>query len=202
MPTGYTAKLMESGEDFKSFVLRCAHAFGALIELRDQDSDALIPVFKPDPYYTEALEKARVSLAKLNTMTNEQQIAFGEKKKEETLADYSKAVKKDLKENSRLESMEKEINSWNPPATHKELKKFVLEQIGISKNGMGFYDEHIPKIKNKSPMTFFAEAVGSAERDIVYYQNEIDKNTERANERNQWVKDLKASLEKQKTSVV
>jgi hypothetical protein len=36
MPTGYTAELIEKGMEFNDFVLTCARAFGACIELRDR----------------------------------------------------------------------------------------------------------------------------------------------------------------------
>ena len=42
MPTGYTAGILE-GETFEQYALQCAKAFGALVMMRDEPSDAPIP---------------------------------------------------------------------------------------------------------------------------------------------------------------
>ena len=67
MPTGYTAELMEKGEPFNRFVMRCARAFGALIDLRDAQMDAPIPEkFEPSDYHVKALAKALAELERLD----------------------------------------------------------------------------------------------------------------------------------------
>ena len=65
MPTGYTAMLTEEKEiTFEDFALKCARAFGALIEMRDESLDAKIPEeFKVTEYHTVELNRA---IEKLN----------------------------------------------------------------------------------------------------------------------------------------
>jgi hypothetical protein len=58
MPTGYTAKLMEEGQSFPEFAMRCARNFGALIMMRDESLDVPIPEqFEPSDYYRKKLSE-------------------------------------------------------------------------------------------------------------------------------------------------
>jgi len=87
MPTGYTAKLMESGQTFQDFVMQCARAFGACVMMRDDPMDAPIPErFEPSDYNVKRLAEAKAELVKLQAMTNDEKIAFGESKKAESIA--------------------------------------------------------------------------------------------------------------------
>ncbi len=53
MPTGYTQAIVDNPNlSFKSFVLQCSRAFGALVTMRDDDNNAPIPdEIKPDDYH-------------------------------------------------------------------------------------------------------------------------------------------------------
>ena len=80
MPTGYTAKLMEKGKSFDEFVLFCARAFGACIDMRDEDMNAPIPEqFQPSAYYQKSVDENSAELTRLESMTNEERLAFGAK---------------------------------------------------------------------------------------------------------------------------
>lgn len=69
MPTGYTAAIAD-GISFTNYAMGCARAFGALIEMRDEPSDAPIPEeFKPSTYHLEELQKAQKKLHNLCKMS-------------------------------------------------------------------------------------------------------------------------------------
>lgn len=71
MPTGYTHEV-QSGEvtDFPTFTMQCARAFGALIMMRDDPSDAQIPEqFEPSDYNRRARERAVAELQRLQNLT-------------------------------------------------------------------------------------------------------------------------------------
>jgi hypothetical protein len=54
MPTGYTAPIAD-GMTFEQFALGCARAFGALVTMRDEPSDAPIPErLEPDTPFVAA----------------------------------------------------------------------------------------------------------------------------------------------------
>src|SRR5665213_2401224 len=76
MPTGYTSKLYEGkDQSFNEFVMRCARAFGALITMRDDPSDAPIPdEFTADSYYSERIATTTRELAEVSAWTQTQGI--------------------------------------------------------------------------------------------------------------------------------
>lgn len=196
MPTGYTHKLMESGQTFPDFVMSCARAFGALIEARDAPSDAPIPEkFEPSNYSVKALAKAERDLSRLSRMNANQRLAFGHRAKRKAVATRKKWAEQHRKEDERLEAMERAVKAWTPPSPdHVGLRDFMLEQIKISKNGADYWTGLTAQQEAKEPMQFFTDALAEAARRIGYYREEIAKEKERVDGRNRWVKQLRASL--------
>lgn len=187
---------MESGQTFQDFTLQCARAFGALVTMRDDDMDAPIPErFEPSDYSVKRLAEANAELARLQAMTNDEKITFGESKKAESLASTEKWLAKEIEQNKRLEEMEASVNKWTPPsADHAELKAFMLQQISVSKHRFDYVEESLAETRAKSPMDFYAESVATATRDIEYHTKEYGKEMERANSRTEWVRQLRESL--------
>lgn len=196
MPTGYTAKLMELGQTFPEFIMGCARAFGALIEMRDSPNDAPIPdKFEPSDYNAKRLIEARESLAKLKAMNAEERVAFGESAKAEDIERSRKYLEKALAENSRLEDMAAQVRAWTPPTEdHQGLKEFMLQQIDVSKNGVDYSERSLVEAQTKPATVYYVEAVSSAVRDIKYHTEGNEKEVERTNGRSEWVQQLRASI--------
>jgi len=195
MPTGYTHKLMESGESFESFVMRCARAFGACVEMRDDPMDAPIPEkFEPSDYNSKALIQAEAELKNLLSLDKAGREKFGAEKKAAAIAGAEGALQKDRDENSRLEKMESVVRDWVPPTDdHQGLKTFMLEQIQISKNG-DYALDHVCEAKSKSTLAYFQEALASAQWSVDYHRKEMAKEIERASNRTIWIKRLRESV--------
>lgn len=195
MPTGYTHKLMESGQSFRDFALQCARAFGACIEMRDDDFDAPIPEkFAPSDYSVKALAKAERELSRLSRMTPKQRLLFGRHTKRKDLARQTKANQERWEQDARLVNMEREVSKWSPPSPeHAGLRDFMLEQLSISKNG-DYWERMKSETKAKDPMQFFTEALASEARNIDYHRKEVAEEIERTNQRNKWIAQLRASL--------
>lgn len=196
MPTGYTAKLMESGQTFPEFVLLCARAFGALITMRDDAMNAPIPEeFKPTDYYENSLRDNRAALKRLENMTNEERIRFGINEKEKAIASARSYLEKVALENSRLLKMAWKVQAWTPPSPdHTGLKSFMLQQIDTSMNHGSYWTESLNKAEAKAPFEFYSEAVESARSSIEYSLKEQEKELERVADRNRWVRQLRESL--------
>ena len=196
MPTGYTAKLMESGQTFQDFVMQCARAFGACVMMRDDPMDAPIPErFEPSDYNVKRLAEAKAELARLQAMTNDERIAYGESKKSESLARREQWLAKEIEQNKRLEEMEASVKKWTPPSDdHTELKSFMLDQIRISKNPTEYIEKSMAETRAKSPMDFYASAVAGAERDIEYNAKGHREELDRADSRTKWVRQLRESI--------
>jgi hypothetical protein len=182
MPTEYTAKLMEKGQDFDEFVMTCARAFGACILMRDD-------------FYETSLKAARAELLRLESMTNQERIDFGVAKKAERIFSLNKSVETDRAENARLEEMRDKVQKWNPPSPdHVELKNFMLNQIEISMNSFGYYERELAKLNAASPYELYAEVVGETQRGIESYEQGRSEEQERTADRNKWIKQLRESL--------
>lgn len=196
MPTGYTAKLMESGQTFQDFVMQCARAFGACVTMRDDDMDAPIPEeFKPSDYSVKRLAEAEDELPRLQAMNDFEMVSFGECKKADSLLSSEKWLAKENEQNKRLEEMEASVNRWTPPsADHAGLKDFMIRQIRVSKNSTGYIERSMAETRAKSPMAFYREAVVNAKRDIEYHTKSQAEEVERAKSRTEWVRKLRSSL--------
>lgn len=195
MPTGYTADLMDGKiVNFNQFALQCARAFGALIEMRDERHDAPIPdEFKPNDCNQKRLEEARQRNVELQNMTVEQVQTACSKDYEESCASRDRYKRDEKLQNDRLEAMEKQVLAWQPPsANHVEMKKFMLDQIRISKHDSSYYDR--AAVKKLEPKEWLQAQLEKTQEDIGYHAAEHEKEIERTKGRNLWIKQLRESL--------
>ncbi len=196
MPTGYTAKLMEEGQTFQEFVLTCARAFGPLIIMRDDPMDAPIPEkFEPSDYYSKRIKEATELLISLKGITNEEKINFGQVEKDKKVKHLKEWLKKAKKENTYLTNMQKLVQAWVPPTSdHQGLKDFMLEQIKISWGEEDYIVTEIAKAEKSDPMGYYITSLSEATRDIEYNVRESEKEIERVNARNEWLRQLRLSI--------
>jgi hypothetical protein len=196
MPTGYTAKLMESGQSFQEFAMLCARAFGACVEMRDEPFDAPIPEkFEASEYSVKGLAEAQAEHARLLAMDTDQRIAFGIGQRSQSIASATRYLEKAKLENARLEEVEKQAAAWTPPTPeHAGLKKFMLQQISISKNTIRYSEESLAEAENTAPVDYFSAAVKSQEWSIAHHSKSMREDVDRAKGRTEWVKQLRASL--------
>lgn len=193
MSTGYTAAVVDGKiTEFKDFAMLCARAFGACVTMRDDPMDAEIPdEFKPSSSYSDHYAEAQQRLRDLQALTPEQaEVA--------AFQDYEQAVKianecnaRYQEENARLDAMLKQVASWQPPtAEHVEMKKFMADQLTISKTNYRMDDP-----VRLSGLEWLKKQIAAAERDVEHCADEARQENERAARRTAWVKALRASLE-------
>ena len=195
MPTGYTAKLVESGQSFEQFVMGCARAFGVCVSLRDEPFDAEIPEFKPSSYHLEGLAIAKAYLADLDAMTDFAKVRFGQRAIAKEMTSSQEYIDRTEVENRRIEDMEKQILAWTPPSRdHEGLKVFILQQLDTSKSTAINARAELKALAAKDPMEVWAAARVGALQDIDYHTRHYAEEVERLNGRNQWVKQLRDSL--------
>lgn len=186
---------MEEGQTFPEFALECARAFGALIMMRDAAPGAPIPKFSPSDHNRKALSKAKRELARLLKLTPKGQLEHGTRARNASIKSARDWLKRDQEGNARLHEVEAKVQAWEAPTPdHAGLKKFMLEQINISKGDCAYIERHIHEVESKSPMGYFAAAVASARRDIEYHTKAQAEEIDRTEGRNKWVKILRDSL--------
>ena len=198
MPTGYTAYI-EDGEidKGKDFLMKCARAFGACIDMRDDNLSVDIPAeLKPSTYHKEALERAYLELEKYKTMTLEEAKIIVD----EDYINNQKACRESIIKNNNIQEryskVRKEIEEWIPPTEeHNNIKKFALEQIDISTdyNYSDYYTKELNKPK-KTAQEYISVMIEGAADSIKYHLKSWNEEVKRTAERNKWINDLRDSL--------
>lgn len=195
MATGYTADV-QSGKvtDFQTFALKCARAFGALIEMRDSDMDAPIPdSFKPDSYHAKALIDARAELVRLRAMSGTQADKQASADYREAIEEWDRAQTERALRRERYQSMLTHVRAWKPPSKdHVGLKDFMIQQLTESMEFEGDDDRWKPKLKDGA--TWRSDAIVRAQENVTYHEKHHGEDVKRATERTEWVQQLRDSL--------
>ncbi len=194
MPTGYTADIYD-GKDilFSDFALKCARAFGACIEQRDDDPNdkpKLIEKTK-DNYHIKKIEKAK----KWKKPTKAEFDAYV---KNQT-AYYNEQIDKQNKLKASYQKMLDKANAWTPPTKeHEGLKKFMINQLTESMEfdcSNDYYQRELNNIKQLTYNQYVNDMRASNKRDIEYHTNALREDNERVDTRNAWISALYKSLE-------
>lgn len=196
MPTGYTAGVVDGKIDsFAEFAMQCARAFGALVTMRDEPFDAEIPnEFKPNPYCQERLDKSRENVHRLVLMSIDEIARESQADYESRLASRENSMKIQQLQNERIEKMLSFVKAWEPPsADHIEMKKFMIQQLEVSKHDLSFFDR-CDKIEKETPAEWHKRKLKEAQKDIDYYTEKLKEEKQRCAERTLWVKQLRESL--------
>ncbi|WP_430241996.1 hypothetical protein [Neorhizobium sp. DAR64861/K0K2] len=191
MPTGYTAAI-ESGEisTLKQFALQCARGMGACITMRDTAWDTPIPErFEPSTKYSEdRLFQARALLAEVDTLTDEECDARAKASFEAALERHNQYEAERKIRNERHRAMLEKVRNWHTEA--EGIRDFMIEQLTIS------IDKHVGlEPLETSGAEWRTDTRREALRDIHYHEKSIADEIHRVTLRNQWLADLRLSLE-------
>ena len=198
MPTGYTC-FIEDGDitTGRDFILLCTRAFGIAMDIREEPLTVPTPmVFEPDvKYHTDCLKKAVDEKARLTEMTKDEWHAECVKDREKRIAEAKKHYEDDLELDKKYLKVKHEVEEWNAPDNCKEIKKFALEQIKISRPDLNHAHEWLTLAEQEiDEDERFDVHMKSVEQDITYHQERIAEEIKRAEERTQFMKELCDSL--------
>jgi hypothetical protein len=193
MPTGYTY-CVENGSvtEFPEFAMRCARAFGALVELRDEPLDAPIPErLSSSTYYADRVTAEQRRLEKLESMSAADVAAAYEDHFLKVTQVHEQMRKERAEQNARYDAMLAKVKAWTPPTSeHEGLKAFMVEQIGISR-----HDWVIELPKREEPQMWHKQEIEDCRASALRCSEESRKEAERGSGRNEWVRQLRESLE-------
>jgi hypothetical protein len=195
MPSGYTEKLYK-GEDqtFEQFVMQCARAFGALIELRDEPHAEIPEKFEASPYERPRLDAAIALVIKLRDRSDDEWAAAQDAEIEEHNEHVRKAITVAGERRVRYEHMLARVHSWRPPTEeHKGLKDFMVKQLedSIAFDCSTRYLEE----QSRRPIAEYAlRKQDEAARQLDRAEQSWNEAQARAAGRTTWVKDLRKSL--------
>ena len=194
MPTGYTSYIEDGKiQTGPEFLMLCARAFGACIDMRDEPLSKPIPdKFEPDGVYEKWLAQAKEKLTEYKAMTPEDIHNMNEKEYAERLADEELRQKRDAKMYAKYQKVREEVEQWVPPTlNHESLKEFALEQIDMC------MEDYAPRVREVSRYTddeWIDGLIKACEEDISRYERHIEKEKEVYEIRNKWIQDLRDNL--------
>lgn len=199
MPSGYTADIADGTiKDFPVFAMRCARAFGALIEMRDDPMDTPIPEtlkrFDSDSRYHEKLREARDELDRLRTMSPIQIALDCDAAYEKEMKSWDENCAERNQKLARYEAMLNMVYTWMPPSEdHVKMKEFMIEQITQSIDwDCKIHMDWMPKLM--SPSEWHAHVIDRAIWDVNYYEEQLEKELQSKNDSNLWLSQLRDSL--------
>lgn len=196
MPTGYTADIAK-GITFKEFALDCARAFGACVTMRDEPNDKPIPdAFEPSDWHKKELAKAKARLSKLNRMSAKEADFQAHNDWDAETENRNRHISENNDTISKYKDMLKQVKMWIPPTTeHTKFKEFMISQIegSINHDDMSDYYKDNPPILHTGKEWLEIEKA-KALRDIEYHTKENEAEIQRTNGRNDWIRNLRESL--------
>ena len=198
MATGYTSDVTTGGvTDLRTFTLRCARAFGACVDQRDEAIGALPRRTEVPSYFRERLAAAERRLAEVMAMTatdayREAVASYGRVLREKALA-----VLRAQEARARCEEMLAKVKAWTiPTADHAELKAFMVAQLTetIRWDGNSVWGDS----ETTTPGTEEEELRrlrASARAELRSARADMKREMRLAEERNAWISALYASLD-------
>lgn len=204
MPTGYTAAI-EDGTitTGKEFIKCCVRAFGVAIKLRDEPLSVEVPTeFKPDDYHLKELKRAKEELKKAKSLTPEDACKRMIAKHESCIKSANKCINERQIILARYAKVRGEVEKWNPPVSHQNIKKFALEQIDMCvkdcENMIKYWKEFLDEkldLSEESISDYIKTQIESAEWSVDYHKKGYDKDVQSAKESTEFMRVLLETLE-------
>lgn len=193
MPTGYTYEVAEGKvTELRDFAMRCARGMGALIDMRDERSDAPIPEkLKASTYHADHAKEDQAEIDEITAMTMEEcrTAALAEQEREVlSICEYQKA--EDAKA-ERYTAMIAKVEAWQ--GAPDGIKEFMLKQLRDSFE----YDCRTttwtaPKLKE--PEEWRNERLDTLRKSLERHIAEQAADDARTAERQAWLDQLRESL--------
>lgn len=195
MPTAYTAGV-EDGTvtEFAEFAKRCAHAFGALVDQRD-DMKAEIQLPEPSTYYRDRVAQAQAKLTKylqwslLDAQEDLSQI------RQRNLEGYRESEAKRVLQRARYLDMLAKVHQWTPPTEdHENLKRYMIDQLTESMQYGTSKHDWVDWTEEYNAATWLTYLTDEAEKDLDRYHQSWVEELQRTEDRRKWITDFLDSL--------
>jgi len=200
MATGFTqdvedlnAKLPELNE----FAWRCARAFD--IWCKDNEGDPPLSIPRPASRRKESLRRLKKAEAKVKAIKAKpakKLEAERDKEYRERLKEAEESLQKAQEVDRRCAEMKRRVNAWRPSRKLSGLKRFMLDQLGMSRSMVQYYQREVNFYSTRSPISFYRAALLKAARiEIRFAKKDLQREKENCGEvRNAYFAALNASL--------
>lgn len=207
MPTGYTY-FIENGDisTGAEFLKKCIRNFGCCIDQREDPlSSPLITEVKPSSYYKEQYENTVKKYDEFKSKTNDEIREMMRDQRDKVLSDTERYLSKQKLLRNKYLIVREDVENWVPPTPdHEGIKRFALEQIGMSiptEDDINELEEKVKKLKNSSTEInegdigqYIIDTMRYFERDIEYYRQKMIEDEEQASKRTKFIQDFLSSL--------
>lgn len=195
MPTGYTAPIINEGITFKQYALSCARAFGALLPMRDEPSNAPIPdEFKASDYHEKELVKAKKELTDYMLLDEDALLKLYEYEQQKEIEQHNKWNAQKDEQRAKYEAMLLEAEAYIAPSEdHVGYREFMIKQI---KESIDFDCTHFEAPERLSFIDWKSKYLKHLHWAVEYHAKCNDEEVQRTRDRNKWIKQLKESLAK------
>lgn len=194
MPTGYTASIAD-GMTFEQYALGCARAFGALVTMRDEPSDAPIPEsFEPDSYYQKSLEASQLELDRAMSMTADEIVVEAEKSYLAAHENWTKRRADRAALRAKYEAVLARVRAYVAPTPdHVGHKEFMEKQLvdSIAWDCSDYYDDEPQRV---APAAWIADRLEDLRLDVARREKSAREEVERTHKRNEWINALRGSV--------
>ena len=179
MPTGYTSKIYD-GEQVtgKEFIMTCARAFGALIEMRDEPMGAQIPEeLKVDTHHEKQLERSKQELNNYKNMPIEEIQELVDETYKKKIEENKKYYNEKLELKNRYERVLAEVEQWKLPSPeHQNLKDYAIRQLEESiLFDCGHIEDYAKEVKKETAEEYIQRQIDSCLWNIEYHQKEWNR---------------------------
>lgn len=196
MPTGYTAGILNDEiNTFEEFALECARAFGACVTLRDNPDGDIPEKFEYDTYYLERLNEAKQEYESLRYLNDDEIEIAANEDYTQRLNQWEERQERKKKDKIKLQTILNEVYEWSPPTEdHTKLKFFMIDQLEKTIDFDCADNSYDKKPVQEDPVVWWANKIEGLVEDYKRYSEEHEKEIERVNGRNKWLKELRESL--------
>jgi hypothetical protein len=191
MPTGYTDTI-KAHTTARDFLLTCARAFGACVMQREDPLTDPPKAPAESDYYAKTLAERRAALDKALSMRDSEWKRDNDTSFASRLENRIERKRERDARRAVLARVRAEVEGWVPPTPdHEGVKRFALEQIAVEAGEGDYLDEMpvaIPWQQHRD------ESIAEARRGVEYAERNLREERERTASRNEWIRDLYASL--------
>lgn len=196
MPTGYTADVQDGKiTTLDQFAWRCARAFGACVEMRDDPQTAKIPErFEPNTdYHDKEIAAALAEIARLNDMKPVESDAAAKAAYRVRAQANAEYAREKAEQKLRYQAMLKKVRAWMVDKEIDGLRKFMIEQLESSIE-FDCSDSGFEAPEKLSGADWLDRSLVEARRELAYHKVARGKEIQRVAGRNAWLAQLRADL--------
>lgn len=212
MPTGYTQQIIDGTvKTPKEFLHLCLRDFGICISMRDEplnlqkDYTEHIKKYYQDSigYQTKALENAKKEYERVINLSDDDLYEMYVKKFTDNRNYYQKRTDEAKKQNAKYQVFYDAIKSWDCSEEFRNIKKFALKQIDISKEDEDYYKDELSKkmltkeeFISNDKSKYKEDLLRCAKSNVSYHQGELDNTIKRMNDALAFYERFKKEIEK------